>query len=74
MTYRITLIPGDGIGREITKATTKVLEHSGIKIDWEVVAKVIAEGKKVTKDINAQNYVSTDQFADAVIMELDKLS
>lgn len=37
MSYRITLIPGDGIGPEITKATVKVLEHSGVKIDWEVV-------------------------------------
>ena len=37
MSYRITLIPGDGIGPEITRATTKVLEHSGIKIEWEVV-------------------------------------
>jgi len=37
LSYRITLIPGDGIGPEITRATTKVLEHSGIKIEWEVV-------------------------------------
>jgi isocitrate dehydrogenase (NAD+) len=37
LSYRITLIPGDGIGPEITKAVTKVLEHSGVKIEWEVV-------------------------------------
>lgn len=37
MTHRITLIPGDGIGPEITKATTKVLEHCGVQIEWDVV-------------------------------------
>ncbi len=37
MTHKLTLIPGDGIGPEITKATTRVIEHSGVKIDWEVM-------------------------------------
>ena len=37
MAHQITLIPGDGIGPEITKAATKVLENAGVKIDWEVV-------------------------------------
>lgn len=36
MSHKITLIPGDGIGPEITKATTKVIDYSGVKIDWEV--------------------------------------
>ena len=36
MTYRVTLIPGDGIGPEITRATTRVLEATGIAFDWEV--------------------------------------
>ncbi len=37
MSYKITFIPGDGIGPEITKAATKVIEHSGVRIEWEVV-------------------------------------
>ena len=37
MTYKITLIPGDGIGPEITKAATKVLAAANIEIEWEVV-------------------------------------
>ncbi|MDP2304358.1 MAG: isocitrate/isopropylmalate dehydrogenase family protein [Ignavibacteria bacterium] len=37
MSYTFSLIPGDGIGPEITEATKRVLEHSGIKIDWEIV-------------------------------------
>ena len=36
MTYRITLIPGDGIGPEITRATVSVLEATGVKFDWEI--------------------------------------
>ena len=32
----ITLIPGDGTGPEITEATRRVLEATGVKIDWEV--------------------------------------
>ncbi|WP_027717878.1 isocitrate/isopropylmalate dehydrogenase family protein [Desulfovirgula thermocuniculi] len=33
--YRITLIPGDGIGPEITAATKKVLAATGVEIEWE---------------------------------------
>jgi isocitrate dehydrogenase (NAD+) len=36
MSYTITLIPGDGIGPEITKAATRVIEAAGVKVDWEV--------------------------------------
>ena len=35
MTYTITLIPGDGIGPEVTDATVRVLEATGIKFKWE---------------------------------------
>jgi isocitrate dehydrogenase (NAD+) len=34
--YSITLIPGDGVGPEITDAVTKVLEATGIQFDWDV--------------------------------------
>ena len=33
MTHRITLIPGDGIGPEITKATLRVLDAAERKIN-----------------------------------------
>jgi isocitrate dehydrogenase (NAD+) len=36
MAHTITLIPGDGIGPEVADATRRVLEASGVKIDWEV--------------------------------------
>ena len=35
MTHRITLIPGDGIGPEVTEAVLKILAATGISIDWE---------------------------------------
>jgi isocitrate dehydrogenase (NAD+) len=35
MSYQITLLPGDGIGPEITAATVKVLEATGISFDWD---------------------------------------
>ena len=33
--YTITLIPGDGIGPEIVAATVRVIEATGVEIDWE---------------------------------------
>ena len=32
----ITLINGDGIGPEITESVTKIIEASGLKIDWDI--------------------------------------
>ncbi|MGD0249711.1 MAG: isocitrate/isopropylmalate dehydrogenase family protein [Thermoplasmata archaeon] len=37
MSYRVTLIPGDGIGPEVTAAARLVAEATGVAIDWEVV-------------------------------------
>jgi isocitrate dehydrogenase (NAD+) len=35
MAHRITLIPGDGIGPEVTAAVVRILAASGVAIDWE---------------------------------------
>ena len=35
--HTVTLIPGDGIGPEVTDAMVKVVEASGAKINWEKV-------------------------------------
>ncbi len=35
MKHTITLIPGDGIGPEIVAATVRVIEATGVNIDWE---------------------------------------
>ena len=36
MTYRVTLIPGDGVGPELSEATRRVLEATGVAFDWDV--------------------------------------
>lgn len=36
MKHKITLIPGDGIGPEVTEAAKRCIEATGVKIDWEV--------------------------------------
>ena len=46
MVYKITLIPGDGTGPEVTEATRRVLEASGVSFQWELAyagAGVMAE-------------------------------
>ena len=35
MAHKVTLIPGDGIGPEVTGAAVRILEAAGVKIDWE---------------------------------------
>src|ERR1700751_3899688 len=35
VTHKITLIPGDGIGPEVTDATVRILEATGVKFEWE---------------------------------------
>ncbi len=36
MIHRVTLIPGDGVGPELTEATRRVLEATGVAFDWDV--------------------------------------
>src|SRR5215510_2293361 len=33
--YNVTLIPGDGIGPEVTEATRRVLEATGLQFTWD---------------------------------------
>ncbi|MBZ5491850.1 MAG: isocitrate dehydrogenase (NAD(+)) [Acidobacteriia bacterium] len=35
MGHKVTLIPGDGIGPEVTNATVRIVDASGVKIQWE---------------------------------------
>ncbi|MGH3129119.1 MAG: isocitrate/isopropylmalate dehydrogenase family protein [Gaiellaceae bacterium] len=36
MAHRVTLIPGDGTGPELTEATRRVLEATGVAFEWDV--------------------------------------
>jgi isocitrate dehydrogenase (NAD+) len=35
-THRVTFIPGDGVGPELSEATRRVLEATGVSFDWDV--------------------------------------
>src|ERR1700756_3729649 len=55
MSHKVTLIPGDGIGPEVTQATVRILEATGVKFEWETFA-VGAEayeksGEYIPKDL-----------------------
>ncbi len=46
MPHKVTLIPGDGIGPEVSAAAREAVDSTGVKIDWETVelnADVIAQ-------------------------------
>lgn len=51
MAHQITLLPGDGIGPEVTRAVTSIIDAAGVKIDWEthiVGAEAIEKGESDT--------------------------
>jgi isocitrate dehydrogenase (NAD+) len=37
MRHKVTLIPGEGIGPEVSVATRRILEAAGVQFDWEVL-------------------------------------
>ena len=54
MAYDVTLIPGDGTGPEISEATRRVLDATGVKFNWEVkhagVDEMARSGQVLPKD------------------------
>src|SRR5919197_4965363 len=36
MAYTVTFIPGDGVGPELSEATRRVLEATGIEFEWDM--------------------------------------
>ena len=36
MDYKVTLIPGDGIGPEVVEAARRVLEVTGVAFHWDL--------------------------------------
>ena len=58
--YKVTLIPGDGVGPELAEVTRKCVDATGVKIDWDVqecgIEIIEAEGsvpKRVMDSIKA---------------------
>jgi isocitrate dehydrogenase (NAD+) len=55
---RITLIPGDGIGPEVTDAAMKIIEASGAKIEWEIApagAETVDKYKAIVPDMTFES-------------------
>ncbi|HET7215750.1 MAG TPA: isocitrate dehydrogenase (NAD(+)) [Terriglobia bacterium] len=53
MTTQVTLIPGDGIGPEVSKATLRLLEAAGAQIDWvEMSATPVVGRRKDETELN----------------------
>jgi isocitrate dehydrogenase (NAD+) len=55
MAHKVTLLPGDGIGPEVTDAMRLCVEATGVKIDWEVCEvgekSMAKHGKPLTDDV-----------------------
>ena len=43
--HKVALLPGEGIGPEITSASRRVIDASGVKIEW-IIVEVGAEVEK----------------------------
>jgi len=52
--HTVTLIPGDGTGPELTEATRRVLDATGVGYEWDV----------------HEAGVGTAEYADAIIEKL----
>lgn len=53
--HKITLINGDGIGPEITDSVVKIIDATGLKIDWDLQAAgadvIVSEGTPLPKRV-----------------------
>ena len=62
MTYRVTLIPGDGIGPEVAEAARRVIDATGVSIEWivrEAGGDVIPRYGKPLPDETLQSILDT---------------
>src|SRR5262249_7482194 len=44
MRHKVTLLPGEGIGPEVSSAVRRILEAAGVQIDWEEIDARAGEG------------------------------
>src|SRR5262249_25433042 len=49
MRHKVTLLPGEGIGPEVSRAVRGILEAAGVQIDWEEIEARAAESSGSVK-------------------------
>jgi isocitrate dehydrogenase (NAD+) len=59
--HTVTLIPGDGIGPEVTDAVVKILEATGVKFNWERYAAGAESFEKYQEYIPKELYESVER-------------
>ena len=52
MSHKVTLIPGEGIGPEVAAAACRVIDASGVKIEWEELHARASEGSEKGQLLN----------------------
>jgi isocitrate dehydrogenase (NAD+) len=53
MRHKVTLLPGEGIGPEVSSAVRRILEAAGVQIDWEVIdARAVAGAADANQVVN----------------------
>src|SRR6516162_4932080 len=52
MNHHVTLIPGEGIGPEVSTATRRILEASGVEIAWEEISGRADESADQSQRVN----------------------
>src|SRR5271170_405122 len=60
-THAVTLIPGDGIGPEVTDAVVRILEATGVKFSWERYAAGAEAFEKFEEYIPKDLYESVEK-------------
>jgi isocitrate dehydrogenase (NAD+) len=60
MKHTVTLLPGEGIGPEVAAAAQRVLDSSGVKIDWEILGARAENTDKKTIGAEVLNAAAID--------------
>src|SRR4051812_2255825 len=61
MAHIVTLLPGDGIGPEVTRAVVKILEATGVQFEWEEFAVGADAFEKFHEYVPKEAYASIEK-------------
>src|SRR3954468_11330875 len=61
MAHTVTLLPGDGIGPEVTRAVVKILEATGVQFEWEEFAVGADAFEKFHEYVPKEAYASIEK-------------